>query len=122
MNRLDEVVIFNPLDLAALKRIVKIQLARLTDKISARGISIDITPDAEEALAKEGHDPHYGARPLRRLIQTKILNPLASKMIAHQIKSGDQVKIGFSKGNFTIETQKELRKPKPKAKKMQLAV
>ena len=109
LNRLDEVIIFNPLDMQALKQIVKIQLTRLTAKILTRGITIDITSEAEAAIAKDGYDSNYGARPLRRLIQTKILNPLASKIIAHQIKSGDSVRVGFSKNNITIETRKDVR-------------
>ena len=86
LNRLDEIVIFNSLDQDALKQIAKIQIARLTTRIKARNISITITKKAEDALAKEGYDPHYGARPLRRIIQSKILNPLAENIISGKIK------------------------------------
>lgn len=106
LNRLDEVIIFNSLDLPALRKIVKIQLARLTEKIQGRGITIEVTADAEEAVAKDGYDPQYGARPIRRLIQTKILNPLASQIIAKKIWQGDRVKVRYQNGAFTIGVEK----------------
>ena len=110
LNRLDEVIIFNPLDMLSLRRIVKMQLDRLTQKILARGIGVDITQEAEEAVAKEGFDPLYGARPIRRLIQSKILNPLASFMIGNKIRPGDKVKIGYKEGNFAIDIDKVSRR------------
>ncbi len=117
LNRLDEIIIFNPLDMSALKHIVKIQLGRLMERISARGVVVSVTPDAEEAVAKEGYDPNYGARPLRRLIQSKILNPLASYIIGNKLRAGDTVVIGYQKGSFVINVEKGNRKKtKPKEK------
>ena len=61
----------------------------------------------EDALAKEGYDPNYGARPLRRLIQNKILNPLAEKIISKQIKEGDTALVDYRAGAFVIEVKRE---------------
>ena len=106
LNRLDEIIIFNSLDSTALKEIAKIQLAKLTTRIKARNIAISITHSAEESLAKEGYDPHYGARPLRRIIQTKILNPLAENIISGRIKEGDSVVVDWKNNAYVIELKK----------------
>ena len=116
LNRLDEIIIFNPLDREILKQIARIQVKKLTERISDKGISIVVSKPAEEALAKEGYDPLYGARPLKRLIQNKVLNPLAEKMISKQIKDGDAVSVDFKNGEFVIEAKKAngsaIQKPK----------
>ena len=106
LNRLDEIIIFNGLDPAALKEIAKIQLSKLTARIKSRNISISITHSAEDALAKEGYDPHYGARPLRRIIQSKILNPLAESIISGKIKEGDGVIVDWKNNAYIIELKK----------------
>ena len=116
LNRLDEVVIFNSLDPDSLKKIAKIQLARLTERISVRGITVSVSRAAEEALAREGYDPNYGARPLRRLIQNKILNPLAERIISHQIKEGDTALVDYKNSAFVIEAKKGAA-PLPKKEK-----
>ncbi len=121
LNRLDEIVIFNSLDTDALKQIAKIQLERLMQRIKNRNISISIAPSAEEALSKEGYDPHYGARPLRRLIQSKILNPLAEQIIGGKIKEEDSVLVDYNGKEFVIilkNTKKTLAKPKAKKLKV----
>ncbi len=117
LNRLDEVVIFGSLAPEAVKEIAKIQLDKLTEKIRARGIDITIAASAEDALAKEGYDPNYGARPLRRVVQNKILNPLATHIISNQLTGGDAVEIKYQKGEFVIT----IAKPKKKSKKMAMS-
>ncbi|OGF61193.1 ATP-dependent chaperone ClpB [Candidatus Giovannonibacteria bacterium RIFCSPHIGHO2_01_FULL_45_33] len=117
LNRLDEIVIFNSLDQDALKQIAKIQIARLTTRIKARNISITITQKAEDALAKEGYDPHYGARPLRRIIQSKILNPLAENIISGKIKEGESVIVDFKDGEYILSGPKPPAKP-PKVRNL----
>ncbi|OGF80220.1 ATP-dependent chaperone ClpB [Candidatus Giovannonibacteria bacterium RIFCSPLOWO2_01_FULL_44_40] len=112
INRLDEVVIFNSLSPDALKQIAKIQIARLSARIKTRGISVVVSRAAEEALAKEGYDPNYGARPLRRLIQGRVLNPLAEKIISKQIKEGDTAHVDYKNGKFVIEAKKPLNLPR----------
>lgn len=115
LNRLDEIIIFNSLDQSALKNIAKIQISKLTARIKARNISIVITQKAEDALAEEGYDPHYGARPLRRIVQSKILNPLAENIIAGKVKEGDSVSVDFRNGEYVLENKKPpVKTPKVK--------
>ena len=107
INRLDEIIVFNSLTIENIKKIAKIQLARLTKRLSERNISVEISASAEAELAKEGYDQLFGARPLKRLIQNKILNPLAEKIVANKIRNGDRVFVDFSvsggkEGEFTL--------------------
>ncbi|MEX0428158.1 ATP-dependent chaperone ClpB [Nocardioides sp. DS6] len=91
LNRLDEIVMFDALSLADLTRIVDIQLGLLEKRLAVRRITIDVTPAAKEWLAETGYDPAYGARPLRRLIQTSIGDPLARMLIGGEISDGGTV-------------------------------
>ena len=109
INRLDEIVVFNSLTLENIKKIAGIQIVRLTKRLSDRNIAVSISESAEDALAKEGFDPLYGARPLKRLIQSRILNPLAEKIVANKIRNGDKVYVDFTNGEFTINAQHPLR-------------
>ena len=117
LNRLDEVVIFNSLSENALKKIAKIQIERLTERIKSRGIKVEVSAAVEEALAQEGYDPQYGARPLRRLIQSKILNPLAEKIISKEIKEGDTAYVDHKNGGFVITAPGGSKKQNSLAKK-----
>ena len=108
INRLDEIVIFNSLNHAAIKHIAKIQLLRLTVRLQSRNIIVEVGKEAEDALAKEGYDPHYGARPLRRLIQTRILNPLAQLIVAGKVKNGDRIEVGYANDEFIIAVVKKV--------------
>jgi ATP-dependent Clp protease ATP-binding subunit ClpB len=81
LNRLDEVVIFDPLSTEDLARIVDLQVERLTRRLSDRRISLEVTPAAREWLALTGYDPAYGARPLRRLVQREIGDRLARSLL-----------------------------------------
>ena len=93
LNRLDEVIVFNPLTREDLSKIVDIQLDSVTKKIQQRGITVTFDEKIKQTLIDRGFDPEYGARPLKRLIQKLILNPLAEKIIAHQIKPGQALTI-----------------------------
>ncbi|MFE6509886.1 ATP-dependent chaperone ClpB [Nocardioides sp. NPDC057767] len=93
LNRLDEVVMFDALSLADLTKIVDIQLGLLEKRLAARRISISVTTEAREWLAETGYDPAYGARPLRRLIQSAIGDPLARKLIGGEVSDGGQVTV-----------------------------
>ena len=93
LNRLDEVVLFDPLSLADLTRIVDIQLNRLNKRLAERRITLDVTPDGKQWLATTGFDPVYGARPLKRLVQTTIEDAMARRMLGGEILDGDT--IGF---------------------------
>ena len=92
LNRLDEIVLFDALTADDLARIVGISLARLNARLADRRITVDVTDGAKAWLAEAGYDPVYGARPLRRLLQTTVEDPLAKAILAGQVKDGEAVK------------------------------
>jgi ATP-dependent Clp protease ATP-binding subunit ClpB len=94
LNRLDDIVLFDALSREELARIVELQLGLLESRLAVRRISIDVTPAAQTWLADTGYDPAYGARPLRRLIQTAIGDPLARMLIGGEVTDGDEVTVG----------------------------
>ncbi len=105
LNRLDEIVIFDVLPKEAILDIVKIQIELVKDRLAHKEISLEITDEALAYLAKEGYNPQYGARPLKRLIQTKILNQIASLIISEGLKKGGVVSVDEKKGelDFTVK-------------------
>ncbi|HPI40533.1 MAG TPA: ATP-dependent chaperone ClpB [Pseudobdellovibrionaceae bacterium] len=97
LNRIDEIVMYHSLGEKQIAGIVKVQLETVIERLKAKKIQLEIDEGAIALLAKKGFDPIYGARPLKRVIQTDLLNPLSKKMIAGEIKSGDSIKVS-SKG------------------------
>ncbi|MFE9060056.1 ATP-dependent chaperone ClpB [Streptomyces violaceusniger] len=93
LNRLDDLVVFSALSGPELARIAELQIAKLARRLADRRLTLDITPAALEWLAEEGNDPAYGARPLRRLIQTAIGDQLAKEILAGEIRDGDKVRV-----------------------------
>ncbi len=106
LNRVDDLIIFHPLGIEQLKNIIEIQLRHLKKRLADKKIEIELTEKAKEYLANEGFDPVYGARPLKRIIQRDIQNPLALKLIDGTFKEGDKVKIGAEKGKLVFERAK----------------
>ena len=106
LNRVDDLIIFHPLGIEQLKNIVEIQLKHLMKRLADKKIVIELTDKAKEYLAKEGFDPVYGARPLKRIIQRDIQNPLALKLIDGTFKEGDKVKVDAEKGKLVFEKGK----------------
>ncbi len=106
LNRLDEVVVFDVLSPEAILKIVDLRIEVVRERLSTKGIGLKISNEAMSYLAKEGYNPHYGARPLNRLIQNKILNPVASYIISNGVKRGDNVNVSVKNGEIYIETQK----------------
>ncbi|MEK6690258.1 MAG: ATP-dependent chaperone ClpB [Nitrospirota bacterium] len=100
LNRVDEIIIFHPLEIEQLKKVVEIQVARLKKYLLDRKIDIRLTDSARAYLAKEGYDPTYGARPLKRLIQKDVLNPLAMRILSGEFKEGDTVEVDAEKGTL----------------------
>jgi ATP-dependent Clp protease ATP-binding subunit ClpB len=94
LNRLDALVMFNPLDKAELERIARLQVEQLQKRLDDRRITLDITDEALQWLVNKGYEPAYGARPLRRLVQTAIGDPLAKEILAGDVRDGDTVVIG----------------------------
>ena len=91
LNRLDDVVVFDPLSLDELGRIVELQVDRLAARLEERRLTLEVTPAAREWLALEGFDPDYGARPLRRLVQREIGDRLARMLLAGELSGGGRV-------------------------------
>ncbi|MEU0270316.1 AAA family ATPase, partial [Streptomyces sp. NPDC006307] len=93
LNRLDDIVVFSALDREQLAHIAKLQIARLAARLAERRLTLDVTPEALDWLAIEGFDPAYGARPLRRLVQTAIGDRLAKEILAGEVRDGDTVRV-----------------------------
>jgi ATP-dependent Clp protease ATP-binding subunit ClpB len=93
LNRLDDVVVFHTLGTEELTRIVDIQLDRLARRLADRRLTLDVSPAAREWLAINGYDPVYGARPLRRLVQSAIGDSLAKALLAGEVSDGDTVRV-----------------------------
>jgi ATP-dependent Clp protease ATP-binding subunit ClpB len=105
LNRIDEIVIFKALGREEIGRIVKIQTAYLMKRLADKRISLTLTPAAEELLAREGYDPVYGARPLKRTIQRLIQDPLALKLLEGEFKEGDAVVADAKGGEIVFRKQ-----------------
>jgi ATP-dependent Clp protease ATP-binding subunit ClpB len=93
INRIDEIVIFNPLSKAQLGRVVGMLLKNVEKLLAERQITLELTPAAEELILREGYDPAYGARPLRRTIQRMVQDPLAMQILEGKMLPGDRVKV-----------------------------
>jgi ATP-dependent Clp protease ATP-binding subunit ClpA len=106
LNRVDEIIIFRPLAQADIRRIITLQLTRVRETVAAREITLEVTDDAKDWLAKLGYDPTYGARPLKRVIQKQIVNPLSGKILAGEFGPGDTVEVGLDKQGL-IEFRKQ---------------
>ena len=103
INRIDDIVIFNRIDKAYMKKITEIQLARTIKTIKqTKNIDLIISDDVVELISDEGYDEIYGARPLKRLIQTKLLNPLASKIINGTLKENEIININQENGKINF--------------------
>ncbi|WFC99146.1 hypothetical protein MYAM1_001888 [Malassezia yamatoensis] len=96
LNRLDEQIVFNNLAPDTLSGIVAIRLREVADRLHDKRIKLSVDTDASQWLAKHGYDPAYGARPLNRLVQKQLLNPLASELIQGKISEGDTVEVGVN--------------------------
>lgn len=103
LNRVDEIVLFKPLTLKEIKKIVDLQLGYIQQRLKERDITIELTDEAKEFIAREGYDPVYGARPLKRYLQRKLETALAKRIIAGQIPDGSQVKVVFKNGDLDFE-------------------
>src|SRR5262250_3032940 len=100
LNRVDEIVIFKPLGREEIESIVKIQLRHLVKRLADRRISLELSPAAEELLAREGYDPVYGARPLKRTVQRLIQDPLALQLLNGNFVEGDTVIVDAKRGQI----------------------
>jgi ATP-dependent Clp protease ATP-binding subunit ClpB len=104
VNRVDEIIVFAPLGRDEIKQIVDIQLRGLQLRVAERKLSIDVSDAARDYLANKGYDPTFGARPLKRLIQREVQDPLAMALLEGSVREGDEVRIDVGEGGLTIST------------------
>jgi ATP-dependent Clp protease ATP-binding subunit ClpA len=98
LNRIDEIIIFNPLGMNAIKKIVEIQMRYLHDRLAERKIAISVSDSVKELIASKGYDPVFGARPIKRTIQRLIEDPLSRQILSGEFGEGDTVKMDVSDG------------------------
>jgi ATP-dependent Clp protease ATP-binding subunit ClpB len=103
LNRIDEIVIFKALSRDQIGRIVDIQLERVRTRLHERDIELSLTHEAREWIADRGYDPTFGARPLKRVIQKELLDPLAMKLLSGEIRDGETVMVGRGPGGLVLE-------------------
>ncbi len=103
LNRIDEIVLFHGLTLDHLKQIVDIQTSHLQALLADRRVQIELTEAARDLLAREGYDPAYGARPLKRVIQRLVQDPLALKLLKGEFQEGDRIRVDAGAGSLTFE-------------------
>jgi ATP-dependent Clp protease ATP-binding subunit ClpB len=103
LNRIDEIVQFHPLSREQIAEIVELQLRRLRDRLAERGLRLELTDAAKEAIAEAGWDPNYGARPLKRALQRLVENPLALRLLEGEFEEGDTVLVDAKEGELVFE-------------------
>jgi len=111
LNRVDDIVLFKPLTLSEIKRIIDLQLELLRVRLSERHLELELTEAAKEYIAREGYDPVYGARPLKRFLQRHLETALSRQILAGSIPENNRVTVDFKKGQLTFEAV-PLRKEK----------
>jgi ATP-dependent Clp protease ATP-binding subunit ClpB len=105
INRIDEVVVFDALRRDDIVRIVEIQLRGLQRRLSDRKLRLELTDEAKTYLANAGYDPHFGARPLKRLIQHEIQDPLALMMLSGEVREGDTIVVETGADGLTLRVE-----------------
>lgn len=108
LNRIDEIIVFHPLSKDHLRSIVAKELSIVKKRLAKRGLLVNISPSATTLLIEEGYDPHYGARPLRRVIQSRLLDKLALMMVDGQLNEGMSVNVGVKDGQFIFQPSKQI--------------
>ncbi|MCM8831059.1 MAG: ATP-dependent chaperone ClpB [Candidatus Omnitrophica bacterium] len=108
INRLDEIVIFERLELNTIEKIVDIQIQDLKERLKDKKIEIELTSKAKSFIAEKGYSPEYGARPLKRIIQKLVIDPLSIKIIKNEFKEGDRIFIDLNTNNKELNFRKEL--------------
>ena len=113
LNRIDEIIIFKPLGQKEMEKILEIQFEKIKKRLEEKRIFISLTDKAKKYLAKKGYDPNFGARPLKRVLQNLLLNPLSLMIVEGKIKEGDEVLVDEKEGKLVFEKlSKKRRAPK----------
>ncbi|MEQ1890967.1 MAG: hypothetical protein ABL998_00355, partial [Planctomycetota bacterium] len=106
VNRLDEVLVYKALEREQVAAIVDVQLTRLAKRMAEQDLALDLTPAARSALAEEGWDPEYGARPLKRAIQRRLENKLAEAILSQKLLPGDTALFDFGEDGWKLEPRR----------------
>jgi ATP-dependent Clp protease ATP-binding subunit ClpB len=117
LNRIDETIVFHPLDRSQIRQIVDLQIDALARLLAQRELGLEVTEAARQEIANRGYDPTYGARPLKRVIQQQIQNPLATELLKGEFAEGSTVRIDFDGEEFSFEPTGGNRVP-PKGEKI----
>jgi len=118
LNRIDEIIIFNYLGKPEIKRIVDLELAKVANRLQSKKIEIKVQDSVKELLAEKGFDQNLGARPLKRVIQRLVLDPLSLKIVVGLVKEGERVIVDLENGQIVFRTPKDLIKTSPKREKI----
>jgi ATP-dependent Clp protease ATP-binding subunit ClpB len=105
LNRVDETVLFTPLQLAEIEEIVGLLIGEISSRLHEKGISLNVTPEAVQHMAKEGYDPVFGARPLKRYLQRQLETKVARALIAGEVLEGGEVQVGVKDGELDVSVQ-----------------
>jgi ATP-dependent Clp protease ATP-binding subunit ClpB len=108
LNRIDEIIQFHALDREQLKRIIDVQLRGLMKRLEERKIHVELSDGAKDLLVREGYDPIYGARPLKRTIQRRVLDPLAMRVLEGHFREGDRIAVEAGPDGLTFEKQESV--------------
>jgi len=114
LNRIDEIIVFNYLGKPEIKKIVDLELSKVMGRLREKKIEIKIAESVKDILAERGFDPNLGARPLKRVIQKLVLDPLSLKIVSGEIKEGEKVAVDVEDGKIIFRTLKDLIKTQPK--------
>jgi len=109
LNRVDDIVLFKPLQLTEIAKIVELFVGQIATRLADQQIRLVITPEAKLLVAKNGYDPHYGARPLKRYLQHEVETKIARLIIASEVKPGDQIEISAHDGEVVVKKRAEKR-------------
>jgi ATP-dependent Clp protease ATP-binding subunit ClpB len=105
LNRVDEIIFFHALGRTHIKAIIDIQLRHLTKRLAERKIGVELTAAAKDLLAEEGYDPAFGARPLKRTLQRRVLDPLAMRILEGAFHEGDRIVVDVAGGALQFSRQ-----------------
>jgi ATP-dependent Clp protease ATP-binding subunit ClpC len=103
LNRIDEIIVFDPLTESDLKQIVELLLQDVRERLADRQVDLELTEAAKEELVREGYDPVYGARPLRRPIERRVANPLSRRILGGEFAEGDKARVDYQDGDYVFE-------------------
>ena len=120
LNRIDDIIVFHALTEGDIEEVARRMLKTVSDRMEAMGIHLDAGDDAIRELAKEGFDPKYGARPLRRAIQNQVEDAVAERMLEGSLKEGGTAKLTVADGKLTVEAEAQTE-PEAKAEEPQTA-